>query len=77
MTAFTSDLPRKSSRTSTHAVTVPSTALSSATATEVHSVSFSAATASGLETASQKPAQPAFVDSKTSAAIGSATISAR
>ena len=63
MIAFTSVLPRKSSRTSTHAVTVPSTALRSATAIDVDSVSFSAATASGLETASQKPSQPAFVDS--------------
>ena len=56
---------------------VPSTALSSATAIDVQSVSLSAATASGLETTSQKPRAPSFVDSKTSAAIGSATISDR
>ena len=77
MTAFTSALPRNESRTSTQAVIVPRTALISATAIEVQSVSFSAATASGLETTSQKPRAPAFVDSKTSAAIGSATISDR
>ena len=77
MIAFTSDLPRKESRTSTQAVIVPSTALSSATAIEVQSVSFSAATASGLVTTSQNPSQPPFVDSNTSAAIGSPTISAR
>ena len=74
MTALTSVWPRKESRTSTQAVIVPRTALISATAIEVASVSFSAATASGLVTTSQKPAQPPFSDSKTSAAIGSPTI---
>ena len=49
----------------------------SATAIETLSVSFSAATASGLVTASQNPSQPPFVDSNTSAAIGSPTISVR
>src|SRR5215210_1151729 len=77
MIAFTSDLPRKSSRTSTQAVIVPRTALSSATAIEVQSVSFRAATASGLVTTSQNARAPPFVDSKTRAAIGRATISDR
>ena len=57
MTAFTSAFPRKSSRTSTQAVIVPSTALSSATTSDVPSVSLSAATASGLVTASQNAAR--------------------
>ena len=54
--AFTSDLPRKSSRTSTQAVIVPRTALISAAIAAIARVSFSAATASGFVTASQKPA---------------------
>ena len=77
MTAFTSALPRNESRTSTQAVIVPRTALIRATAIDVPSVSFNAATASGLVTTSQNPCQPALVDSKMSAAIGSATISER
>ena len=77
MTAFISAFPRNESRTSTQAVTVPSTPLISATATEVQRVSFRAATASGLEATSQNPRAPAFADSKRSAAIGSATISVR
>jgi hypothetical protein len=51
--------------------------LISATAIDAPSVSFSAAIDSGLVTTSQKPRAPAFVDSKTSAAIGSATIRER
>src|SRR5687768_1799086 len=77
MIAFTTVLPRKSSRTSTQAVTVPSTALSRATPNEVTSVSFRAATASGLETASQKDRVPSLDASQTSAAIGSATSTVR
>ncbi len=56
---------------------MPRTALIRATAIDVQSVSFSAAIASGLVTTSQKPCQPPFVDSKTSAAIGRPTISER
>ena len=56
---------------------MPRTALIRATAIEVQRVSLRAATASGLETTSQKPRAPSFVDSKTSAAIGRATISDR
>ena len=77
MIALTSDLPRNESRTSTQAVIVPRTALIRATAIDVQSVSFSAAIASGLVTTSQNPCQPPFVDSNTSAAIGSPTISER
>ena len=55
ITAFTSALPRKSSRTSTQAVIVPRTAFGSETTSDAPRVSFSAATACGLETASQKP----------------------
>src|SRR5215210_5679277 len=73
MTAFTSALPRNSSRTSTHAVIVPRTALISETTREAPSVSFSAATACGLETASQNPDVPSFDDSQPSAASGSTT----
>src|SRR5581483_8226066 len=77
ITAFTSDLPRNRSRTSTHAISVPKTALTSATTAAITSVSFSAATPSGIETASQKPDAPSSRDAHTSAAIGSATISER
>src|SRR3954463_7893524 len=72
MIALTADLPRNSSRTSTHAMIVPMTALMSAASAATTSVSFSAATASGLEIASQKPPEPFLVDDHTSAAIGSA-----
>src|SRR5262245_35923377 len=73
MIAFTIDLPRKSSRTSTHAVIVPSTALIREIRIDAPTVSFSAATASGLEIESQKPPAPSFVDSQVSAASGSTT----
>src|SRR5262245_40091582 len=73
MIAFMTDLPRKSSRTSTQAVIVPRAALISETTSDATSVSLRAATASGLEIASQKPCDPSFVDSQTSAAIGSTT----
>ena len=47
MIAFITALPRNSSRISTQAVIVPSTALISATTSDAPSVSFSAATACG------------------------------
>ena len=47
ITALTALLPRKSSRTSTQAVIVPRTALTSETITAAPRLSFSAATASG------------------------------
>src|SRR5262245_25038635 len=52
-------------------------ALTSATRNAAPRESFNAACACGLETTSQKPAEPLFVASQTSAAIGSATISVR
>ena len=77
MIAFTTDFPRKSSRTSTQAVIVPRTALKRDTASEATSVSFSAATASGLETASQNACVPSLVASHMSAAIGRPTMTIR
>lgn len=75
---MTNALPRKSSRTSTHAVTVPKNAFVSAARAATASVSFNAATASRFETASQKfPDAPVFVDDQISAAIGNATTSDR
>ena len=75
--ALTTVFPRKSSRTSTQAVIVPSTALSSETATDATMVSFSAATASGLETASQNDCDPSLVASHMSAASGRPTMTMR
>src|SRR5947207_2209587 len=54
MIALTRLLPRKSSRTSTQAVIVPSTAFVAAASAATPNVSLSAATASGPLTASQK-----------------------
>src|SRR5438067_1365333 len=73
ITAFTSALARKLSRTSTHAVTVPRTALIRTTTRAVPSVSLRADTASGLETTCQNEWAPSFFDSQTSAAIGRTT----
>src|SRR5947209_16256922 len=73
MIALTSALPRKSSRTRTHAVIVPSTALIKATMKAAPNVSFSAATVSGLDTICQKPCAPLFFDSQSSAASGRTT----
>jgi hypothetical protein len=47
--------------------------LTSDTASDAPTVSFSAATAAGLETASQNPSAPSFVDSQKSAASGRTT----
>src|SRR5437588_4712652 len=66
--AFTTPRPTKRSRTSTHASTVPITALIAATTTAATSVSFSAATASGAETACQKPWRHSRLERQTSAA---------
>src|SRR5260221_2584377 len=73
MTALTTDLPRKSSRTSTQAVIVPTTALTSVTTAATPRVSFSAATACGSGTAFQNVCAPWRRDSQTTAAIGSVT----
>src|SRR5919199_4814102 len=77
ISAFTSPCPTKRSRTSTHASTVPMTALIAATTTAAMSVSFSAATASGAETAAQKPCRPSRVERQTSAASGRRTTKPR
>src|SRR3954468_20590560 len=63
-----------SSRTSTHAIAVPMTALMAATSSEATTVSSSALTAWRLDTACQKPLQPSSVDFATTAASGTSTI---
>ncbi len=63
-------LPRKESRTRTHAITVPATALISTTTSETANVSFSAATACGSVTASQKAPSPPSSERSVSAASG-------
>src|SRR6266511_864622 len=72
LSAFTTPCPTKRSRTSTHAVIVPTTALTSVTTSESPSVSFSALIASRLCTA--LPKSPAWA---ASAARGIRTISER
>src|SRR6478752_301236 len=74
MSALTYLLPGKSSRTSTHAMSVPMTALSRATPTDTRSVVQMAAGATGAVTASQKPASPSSSEWTVSAASGSRTI---
>ncbi len=74
---FTIHLPRNSSRTSTQAMIVPSTAFTTTTISEVTSVSFSAAHAWGLDTDVQKPSQPFSVDLATTAASGIRAITLR
>jgi hypothetical protein len=77
MRALTTPWPRKRSRTSTHAITVPMTAFATETSADSASVSFSADTAAGSPTASRNPPQPAPVDSHTTAASGSSTMRLR
>jgi hypothetical protein len=77
MIALTNDLPRKSSRTRTHAISVPATAFVRATRAETTSVSLSAATASGALIAAQNPDEPSAREAQTSAAIGSPTMTVR
>src|SRR3954467_15372267 len=74
MTALTNALPRKRSRTSTHATSVPATALTAATTIESSSVSFSAATACGAVTASTNACRPPSVERATAAASGIRTM---
>src|SRR3954471_4051085 len=73
ITASTRPLPRKLSRTSTHAVAVPATALTAAQAAASPSVSFSAAIASGSVAACQNDTKPPPRALHTSAASGSRT----
>src|SRR6476661_10951174 len=77
ITAFTIDLPGKSPRTRTQAVTVPQTLLLSTTMKAAPKVSLSADTASGFETACQKASAPLLCDSQTRAAIGKTTTTVR
>jgi hypothetical protein len=77
MSALTIPFPRKESRTSTHAISVPATALIATTTSETTKVSFSEATAEGLETARQKLSAPFSVDFQTTAASGSRTMNPR
>src|SRR3954468_9035833 len=73
ISALTNALPRKRSRTSTHATSVPATALTAATRIDRISVSFSAATACGAVTASTNACRPPSVDRATTAASGMRT----
>jgi hypothetical protein len=70
-------LPRKSSRTSTQASSVPKIAFVRATSAATAIVSFSAATASGWVTQYRNWERPSARDAQTSAAIGSATTTLR
>ena len=63
-------LPGNSSRTSTHAISVPNSAFTSTTITDAIRVSRSAATACGLLMASQNASKPLSNDLKTTAASG-------
>jgi hypothetical protein len=74
MTALTRPLPRKSSRTSTHAIRVPVTTLTSATISEIVSVSRNAARAAGAVAASHSPGRPLSSDFAATAASGSSTM---
>ena len=77
ISAFTAPLPRKSSRTSTQAISVPVTALISTTTNEVISVSLNAATDCGVVTTSKKRPSPPSIDFTATAASGSSTITDR
>src|SRR5215218_5227761 len=74
MRASTAPRPGKRSRTRTHAMSVPATALIAATATDRISVSRSAATAWRLETAAQNASRPPSVERATTAASGMRTM---
>src|SRR3954452_3909158 len=77
ISAFTARLPRKSSRTSTQAISVPVTALITTTIAEVMNVSLSAASACGPVTTSTKPESPSSSDVTATAASGSSTMMLR
>src|SRR3954447_5433102 len=77
ISALTMLRPRKRSRTSTHATSVPATSLTAATTIESSSVSFSAATAWRPEMASQNAPRPPSVERATTAASGIRTITLR
>src|SRR6478736_2556354 len=74
MIVLMNPLPRKSSRTSTQAVSVPRTALNPAISSAVHRLSSSADSAWRLVTDDQNPPSPASVDRATNAASGIRTM---
>ena len=74
MIALTTDLPANESRTSTHAMIVPNTAVVSTASVDIASVSLRAETASGDETTSQNPDQPRSAAFEATAAIGNTTM---
>src|SRR5437763_13840352 len=74
MSALTTRLPGNSSRTSTHAINVPVTALIAATPSDATSVSSSAETASRPVTACHAAARPPSVALTATAASGRRTI---
>ena len=77
MIALTAALPRNSSRTRTHATSVPNTALTSTTTIETTIVNSSADLASGAVTAVQKASRPPSKPRASRAASGSSTITLR
>src|SRR3954454_203221 len=77
ISAFTTPLPRKSSRTSTHAISVPVTALIATTMSEVIRVSLNAAIDCGVVTTSKNLPNPPSRDLTATAASGSSTITDR
>src|SRR5580765_6815058 len=74
MRELTIPLPGKSSRTSTQAISVPMTALTTATAAETHTVTHSAARAAGSVIAATNPDRPSDIDVTVRAARGSRTM---
>src|SRR3954453_6224260 len=75
--AFTAPLPRKSSRTSTQAISVPVTGLITTTISDVMNVSFRAASACGLVTTSKNSFTPPSSEVTATAASGSSTMMLR
>ena len=74
MIELTMLLPRKSSRTVTHAISVPNTAFRITTTADASNVSLRDETAAGLEIARQKLSHPPSVERHTTAARGTSTI---
>ncbi len=74
ITASTSRLPGKSSRTNTQATSSPKNTLMTVTAAEMVSVTRNESSADGDVTAVTKADQPPFADCHTMAASGSSTI---
>src|SRR5215218_1431070 len=77
MSALTARLPGNSSRTSTQAISVPTTTLSATTSNANAKVRRSAASACGMVAARQKAPQPALPERQTTAVSGRTTIRLR